>query len=133
MVQMAVMHVIDMVAVLQRDVTAGRAVMMGVFGMCEMARHEVFLPLIEAWSSRRGWPLEVCGTLASDSGSAEVFHALIITEMIDISGVGKETREITRVILLKVVVASAVRPKPPLLGPAKATVPTVKSNIARVS
>jgi hypothetical protein len=27
--------------------------------------------------------------LASDSGSAEVFHALILTEMIGISGVGK--------------------------------------------
>jgi hypothetical protein len=31
--------------------------------------------------------------LPSDSGSAEVFHALIITEMIDISGVGKRETE----------------------------------------
>ena len=62
MVQMAVMQVIDMVAVLQRDVTAGRAVMMGVFGMCEMARHEVFLPSIEAWAQ---WISQACAMALS--------------------------------------------------------------------
>jgi hypothetical protein len=44
MMQMAVMQIIDMVAVLQRDVTAGRAMMMGVFGMCRTGRHEMLLP-----------------------------------------------------------------------------------------
>ena len=70
---------------------------------------------------------------ASDSGSGEMFHALIIIEMIGISGVGKRARGTTRVILLWIVAASAVRPRPPLLKTARARAAIVRSNIARIS
>ena len=61
MVQMAVMQVIDMVAVLQRDVTAGRAVMMGVFGMWRWLDMGV-LPSIEAWAQ---WISQACAMALS--------------------------------------------------------------------
>ena len=64
--------------------------------------------------------------LASDGGSGEMFHALIIIEMIGFKGSAKEPWGTTRVILLWVVAASAVRPKPPLLRTARATAATVR-------
>jgi hypothetical protein len=54
--------------------------------------------------------------LASESGLGEMFHALIIIEMIGFKGSAKEPWGTTRVIMHWVVAASAVRPNPPFQG-----------------